>query len=597
MITLGYNGFSASRAFFAEVYQRTDRDRFRVLGHDAAAALVIDGELVAAAEEERFVRDRKTSAFPRHAIEFCLREAGIGIDDVDRVAFGWCFDDAIRAEELDRIERDETLAPDARAAALVRMRQLHSEVTGPTAIRQDFEKHTGRFLGERDLELVPHHTAHLLAGLGVHGGGTDVAYLVSDGRGELYSAIGGEVRDGRIHELTDMRVTIHDSLAQLYSKVTRYLGFTPNSDEYKVMGLASYASVTAQDNPLLTEVVRLADHGRYHLAFRSELLDQRGYHPLFDRVFGRPVADADLAHQAYVAACAQNVVEVLTERRVRYLREHTSAPVLLLEGGLALNCVTNAKIAALGLFDDVHVSFCASDPGVSIGAALYAQRGADGVLRPPASAFSPYRGPAYANAEIAARLHDSDLRWRFLPDAALIDEVAGLLATTAVVGWFQGAMEYGPRALGNRSILANASDPSMRDRVNILVKKREEFRPFAPAVLEDLAPEVLEMHGARRSRLMTFTYAVRDGHRDQFRAAIHVDGTARVQTVSADSNPLFHRLLCAVHERTGCPGVLNTSFNIAGEPLVCAPEDALRTFTGTDIDVLVIGNYLVTKPE
>lgn len=594
MIVVGYNGFPRAAERFASLYGRTGIDRNRLLGHDAAASVFVDGKLVAAVEEERLSRAKRTSAMPVGALRFCLEQAGITAADVDLFAFAWCFDD----EVMRRLVRETIDRPTSIGDTfdqLGRLATLHQDVIAPETVRRDLEATLGEEVGPERLLLVPHHTAHLMCGYYLSGGG-DTAFLISDGRAECCSSIAGHVTNRTITMFEDMEVGIGDSLAQLYSKVTRYLGFVPNNDEYKVMGLAAFGPKRPlTPNPLFEAgVVQLREHGRYTVDVDNVLHDKQTYYALFDELFGFSAPPVEFDAMARVAASVQDVVERVTAHQLDELRARTDHSRVLLEGGLALNCVNNTRLADRGAFSDVRVSFGASDPGVAIGAGFlpFFQEGTE-----PVAAGSPYLGPEFCDEDIAAQLRSrSDaLTWTEYDEDDLLSVVVELLRGPAVVGWFQGRTEYGPRALGNRSILANPRFPQIQDIVNSRVKKRELFRPFAPVILEDRASEVFDLGDRTGSPYMTMAFSVRPAFSDAIPGALHVDGTSRIQTVSSQQNPRLASLLKRLGEEDGLPCLINTSFNVAGEPIVSSPGDAVQCFMGTEIDALVLGNTLVRK--
>lgn len=568
MIVLGYNGFARSAALFEEAWSRDGRDRHRVLGHDAGAALVRDGRVVAAVEEERLTRERKTSDFPRRSIDWCFSQAGIGVEDVDLFAFPWRFD----AEQLGA----ETAGLDEMVSQGVLLAELSAALEHPV----DPER----------LVLVPHHEAHVACGAALAGADT-AAFLVSDGRGETTSSVMGKVAHDGITVLPEYTIPLEDSLGMLYSKVTRYLGLTPNSDEYKVMALAAFTEPPSV-NPVLEELLRLEEGGRYSLAVKHGRGRDARWDEALEQTFATYGPRDDFEFQVRVAAAVQDALEVATAHRLKALRMVTGPQDLLLEGGVALNCRNNARIAAESGFPRVHVSYAASDSGVALGAAIACAGGTT------TSGVGPYLGP-----EITAQGAEAVLvngwpgdRWgRSGSDAELCERVAKRLAGGAVVGWAQGRMELGPRALGNRSVLADPSHPGMKDRINASVKNRESYRPFAPVVRAEMAHEVFELDPSRELPYMTFTVAVRPGYRKLLEAATHVDGTARVQTVRQQQNPRLWSLLGEFERQTGVPCLVNTSFNVAGEPIVCTAEEALSCFTGTDIDALVLDRCLAWK--
>ncbi|MFK4185370.1 carbamoyltransferase [Streptomyces sparsogenes] len=590
MIVLGYNGFSRGAELFGRLYGATGVGRNLLVGHDAAAALVVDGELVAAVEEERLSRVKKTSDFPVLAIEWCLKSAGVGLDQVDVFAFPWRFSPAVAEEMITQI-CDSDLPVTAKFDALRSTGELYTDMLSRDAVYGDFVQRTGYEPDPNKLVLVPHHLAHLMCGAYLAGGG-DAAFLVSDGRAETLSSVMGEVRDGVVRLFEEGSVPMTSSLGVAYGRITRYLGFVPNNDEYKVMGLAAYGP-PPRHNPLLEHVVRLHENGTYTISIPR---DKDAYYALFDSLFdGDGVKREEFDFRVKVAGMAQHMVEAITAHQLRTLTAASSLDTLLFEGGLALNCVANTKMLERSSFTGMEVSFGASDPGVAIGAAVYT---AGLRNRPATAATTPYLGPSYDEREIldALKEYADRVEWQEEPDAASVaDRTAELLAGKNVVGWFQGRAEFGPRALGNRSILANPSFPDIKDIINLRVKHREPFRPFAPVVLESEAPRVFEMGKKASSPYMTFVFPVRKEYRERIPGACHVDGTARVQTVDERQNPALAELLRVFTARTEVPCLLNTSFNVAGEPIVCSPRDALDCFLATEIDHLVIDRYVVTK--
>ncbi|MBW8486815.1 carbamoyltransferase family protein [Actinomadura parmotrematis] len=591
VIVLGFNGFSRGAGLFARHYRATGIDRHMLFGHDSGAALVVDGRLAAAVEQERLNREKKTSAFPLDAIRWVLDEAGLALGDVDAFAFSWRFSDEVLNAMIAEIADGDGTA-DQKFGRLKRLTSIYEGMFSRAAVLGDFEEHTGFRIEPERLRTVPHHIAHLMCGYGISGGG-DTAFLISDGRAEWLSAIMGEIRGGQVRVFDDASIDSRHSLAMLFGVITRYLGFTPNNDEYKVMGLGGYAEPagTPPGNPFLEHVLELREGGTYRIPYHPRAV--RAYYELFDRIFGTgPEGREDFALRVRVARAAQEMVEVATAHQVAALRARSDLPRLVFEGGLALNCVNNTKLLEESGYDEVEVSYGASDPGVAIGAAFSVAHEAGDALVPP---VSPYLGPEYGDAAIEAALerYAGRVRSRVLDDVAA--ETAALLEEKVVVGWYQGRTEYGPRALGNRSILANPRFADIKDIINTRIKHREPFRPFAPIVLEDIAPDVFVMGKKRTSPYMTFVFPVQPAHVDAIPGAAHVDGTSRIQTVTREGNPLMAELLAAFTARTGVPCLINTSFNVAGEPIVNAPEEAIACFLNTEMDYLVLGRRLVTK--
>lgn len=591
MIVLGYNGFGKAAEIFARLYRATGIDRHLLFGHDSAAALIVDGTLVAAVEEERLNREKKTSKFPINAINWCLETGAISLDDVDKVAFSWYFSDDVMNKMISEITDDPTATATDKFARLQRLAETHAALFSEDAILADFHHHTGHHLDPDKLVMVPHHLAHLMTGYHLAGGG-DAAFLVSDGRAEWLSAIMGQITEGALEIFDDVSIDCRHSLGMLFSVVTRYLGFMPNNDEYKVMGLAGYVP-PPQTNPFLDHVVDVRPDGTYTIPYPASAVP--AYYELFDRIFdGTPDLREDFDYRVRVASAAQQMIEVVTAAHLDILQTRTTQPTLIFEGGLALNCVNNTKLLEGSSFLDMDVSFGASDVGVALGAALYTSRQEGDA---PHVDGSPYLGPEYDRVDILTALEDyaTQVRWREVDPAQIPKETATLLQDETVIGWFQGRVEYGPRALGNRSILANPRFPDIKDTINERIKHREKFRPFAPVVLEELADEVFETGKKASSPYMTFVFPVRPSYQELIQGACHVDGTARTQTVTDESNPQLAQVLRHFNDLTGVPCLINTSFNVAGEPIVCSPADALACFLNTEMDYLILGNFLVTR--
>jgi carbamoyltransferase len=594
MIVLGWNGFSRGAEIFAEYFGAVGTEKYYILGHDAGASLLVDGELVAAAEEERFNREKKTSDFPINAVQYCLDHAGVQFSDIDLIAIPWDF--GALAFDMTLADLASTpMEPLAKLGRLNNIGQLFANVLGREAMLADFAARTG-FTPDRDkVVFVPHHFAHVTTGYYLSGM-KDSAFLISDGRAELLSSLIGEIRDGQIKIFSESLITAHDSMGNLFGSITRYLGFVPNNDEYKVMGLSGFAEPPSP-NPFLEHFVTLHDDGRYSLVMPHDLENPKCFDPLLEKHFG-PLQDT-VEYKANLAAAAQEMLTVVTSHQLRALESKTDLNHLLFEGGVALNCVNNTKLLEGSRFDDMEVSFGASDTGVTIGAAVYAWSNhpdnAGKKLSAPVP--TPYLGPEYDEAAIEETLREfSDrVEWTKLGDDEVIDQVAKLLTEKVVIGWFEGRIEHGPRALGHRSILANPSFSDIKDVINTRVKHREPFRPFAPIVLESDAPKIFEMGKKTRSPYMTFVFPVRPEFHDVIPGATHVDGTSRVQTITDEETPRLAALLRQFTALTDVPCLINTSFNVAGEPIVCAPADALNCFLGTEIDYLMLGNHLVTK--
>ncbi len=562
-----------------------------------------DGEVVAAAQEERFSRQKGDASLPVRAARFCLDFAGLVPADLDAVVF---YDKPI--VKLDRLlSTYAATAPRSLRSFLVAMPAwLSRKLWVADELR--------RALGyDGEVLFGDHHESHAASAF-YPSGFSRAAVLTLDGVGE-WSA--GSLWLGEGLDLTPLaEQRFPHSLGLLYSTFTYYCGFRVNSGEYKLMGLAPYGAPVFRDR-ILDELVDLKPDGSFRLdcrrfGFLSGLTMTNGE---FEELFGGPPRSPEGPlgrREMDLAASIQAVTEEIVLRQARRAHELTGADSLCLAGGVALNCVANGRLLREGPFERIWVQPAAGDAGGALGAALAAYhrlfrrpRAPDG-RRP-----SPYLGPGFSDDEVAAALQAAGARFVTLTEEELCARVAALLDAGKVVGWFQGRMEFGPRALGARSILADARSPGMQSELNLKIKFREGFRPFAPAVLEARAADWFE--GARPSPYMLFTFPVRrermravgpaEGFarlqqaRSEIPAVTHVDGSARIQTVDREGNPRLHRLLSAFEARTGTPLVINTSFNVRGEPIVCTPEDAWRCFRRTAMDALAIGSHLLLQQD
>jgi carbamoyltransferase len=536
------------------------------LFHDPAAALVVDGDIVAAAEEERFSRRKHGKRpvpfaaweLPELAARWCLREAGIGVADLDAVAYSYDPALARPAEEMglddpwDRVRQTYAQrAPGFLASALPGL--------DPAAVR-----------------FVPHHVAHAAsAGLASpHADGADV--LVLDGRGESASHLAGRYDHGALEVFRTQELP--HSLGLLYETVTEHLGFLRSSDEYKVMALASYG------RPRFLEELRRAVYTTGDGGFHTDPIDWQSL------VKQREEDEEWTGDHADLAASVQARLEEVLLELGAWLRERTGGSALTLAGGVALNCVANTSLFERSGYSDVWVQPAAGDSGTALGGALHVAR-ADGDLTTAMPGADLGRG--WTDAEIEAWLTTARLPFERPDDVA--EAVAGCLAADGVVAWFQGRSEYGPRALGHRSLLAHPGHRRNLERLND-VKGREQFRPVAPMVLEHRVRDIFS-RGPLPSPYMLFVHDVAPEWRDRVPAVVHVDGTARVQTVAQSDEPLVARMLAAFERRTGLPVVVNTSLNTAGRPMVDDPRDALECFGSAPVDLLAIGPFVVRRPE
>jgi carbamoyltransferase len=542
----------------------------RVLGvnavfHDPAAALVVDGELIAAAEEERFSRRKhgkepvpfSTWELPVRAARWCLAEAGLAPADLDAVAYSY----------------DPALAPAA-----------GPDITAGEweGLRTLFAQRAPRFLatalpgldGDR-VRFVPHHVAHA-ASCGPASPHRTCAVLVLDGRGEATSHLAGRYReDGTLEVLA--RQELPHSLGLLYEELTEHLGFRRSSDEYKVMAMASYGEPAFLDE--LRGLVNATGDG----GFATLPVDWGRYARRL-----RAGGDDWTARHADLACSVQRRLEEVLLELAAWLHDRTGERALTMAGGVALNCVANMRLFEDGPFEDVWVQPASGDSGTALGAALHVAHGLGDRVRPMETAAL---GRSWSDEELAGWLDGAGIVYERPDDLAAT--VADVLACDGVVAWFQGRSEFGPRALGHRSLLADPRDPATTQRLNA-VKGRESFRPVAPMVLADRAAEIFE--GRIPSPYMLFTHRVADGWRERIPAVVHVDGTARIQSVDRDDEPLMAAVLEAFEERTGVPVVVNTSLNTAGRPMVDDPRDALECFGSAPVDLLAIGPFVVRRP-
>lgn len=564
----------------------------RILGfncylHDAAACLLEDGRLVAFCEEERFTRRKHTGEFPALAIEQCLREGRIGFDELTDAAFyfkPWRLLWGRGRSVLQQFPRSLVQLFSHRPRTWMQLARARQELERRFAQPGRPARHRFRF--------VEHHACHAAASF--FSTPFDHAAILSlDGAGEWATTWLGVGEGTSIRRVR--QIGLPHSLGLLYSAVTHYLGFKPWSGEGKVMGLAGWGS--PRHVAAFRDIVSCTPDGGFRLNLDYFDFQVGGWtewvSPKFIEVFGpRRVPESELTeHHMDIAASLQVVVEDVAVHVARHLRELTGEDRLCLGGGVSLNCVMNSRIQQEAGFREVAIYPAAHDAGTAVGAALYVYHHVQGHARELWPEAHVYGGPEYAAHEYRAALQRGALQYTE-PDA-LCATVADLLAQGKIIGWMQGRMESGPRALGNRSILADPRSADVKDRVNRTIKRRETFRPFGPSVLADAATTYFEM--ASPSPHMLLVNPVRAEWRDKLSGITHGDGTARVQTVTREQNSLYYELISAFGERTGVPMVLNTSFNVRGEPMVASPEDAVHCFLGTDLDALVLGPYLTIR--
>ena len=597
----------------------------RVLGlsafyHDSAAALVEGGRIVAAAQEERFTRRKHDSDYPANAVACCLDRAGITLDAVDRVAF---YDKPfLKFERL--LETYVAFAPRGfRSFSMAVPVWIKEKLFQKDLLRRKLRTLAPEVDWDARLLFAEHHQSHAASAF-YPSPFRDAVVLTMDGVGEWATTSAGI---GHGNELEMVReIHFPHSLGLLYSAFTYYTGFKVNSGEYKVMGLAPYGE-PKYARAILDHLIDLKPDGtfRLDLGYFDYCTGLTMTNGRFDALFGGPARKPEeplTQRHMDLAASVQAVTEEAVLRLTRSLREETGIPYLCLAGGVALNCVANGKVLRDGRFDDLWVQPAAGDAGGALGAALAASHRLSGEPRPSAGSKGAggdamqgaFLGPEFGPEEIRAALDAAGARYETLGDEALIAATVEALAAGKAVGWFQGRMEFGPRALGNRSILADARSPTMQKTLNLKIKHRESFRPFAPSVpradvadwfeLDRDSPYMLLVAGVKPERRRGEAEAPNnalsgldrlDVPRSEVPAVTHVDYSARVQTVHPETNPRYHALLEAFKAKTGCPVLVNTSFNVRGEPIVCTPADAFRCFMGTGLDCLAIGNCFLRK--
>jgi len=583
MRIIGISGLEQSVPFKREHWPGLDAREYRISqGHDSAAAVLIDGRLVAAAAEERFSRKKHTGDFPIGAIQFCLAQAGISIEQVDEIAHGFDYSPFQQLYQQD---------PDSAC--------LYNTVFSKPALIDQVHRFFPNFSAQR-IHAVNHHLAHA-ASAAWTSGWNDCLVVVNDAMGEIQSLTVFEFRDGQLKKLQEL--SANDSIGILYSLVTLHLGFDFNSDEYKIMGLAPYGDA-GRFRGFFEDAVELRADGTIRIPIlrlnqsRGERENYLGSRRCLEaHLIAQRHPDAEITQDHRdVAAALQECLDRVVLHVCGHFGKQAGSRRIALAGGVALNCTANGKLIDSGIFDEVYIQPAAGDDGTALGAALYraALSGRVQNVRMPV----PLLGPAYQDGEIAQAIEKYSNRLTVTDCGDLdrtCDEAARLIAGGRVVAWYRGRMEYGPRALGNRSILADPGHPGMRDRINAMVKMREAFRPFAPACSLEQAHRWFDVALGTQMPYMITVVDVRPEHRSSLPAITHVNGSARLQTVSAHDNPAFHRLLKAVGKATGREMVLNTSFNVKGQPIVNTPEEAIETFLGTGIEFLFLENQLVVR--
>lgn len=595
----------------------------RILGisafyHDSAAALIDDGDIIAAAQEERFTRAKHDERFPENAISYCLEASEIDMSEIDFVAF---YDKPfLKFERL--LETYVSFAPKGfqsfRMAIPIWLRE---KLFQKDLLRKEFKKFDPDFDWQNKLLFAEHHQSHAASAF-YPSPFEEAVVLTMDGVGE-WATTSVAIGSGNNLNVTKELHFPH-SLGLLYSAFTYYTGFKVNSGEYKVMGLAPYGEPKYVQT-ILDNLIDIKEDGSFRLdqSYFDYCTGLRMTNAKFDDLFGGPPTKSEAwlgEKEMDLAASIQAVTEEVVLRLTRALAKETGAKNLCLAGGVALNCVANGKVLRDGAFENIWIQPAAGDAGGALGAALCAYHHFQDQPRQSHGDQADHMkgaflGPEFTDDDIQTRLTAAGAKFETFDEATVIEKTAQALVDNKAIGWFQGRMEFGPRALGGRSILGDPRSPEMQKTLNLKIKYRESFRPFAPSVrLEDVS-DWFELDGAspymllvadvakNRQKKMTEEQSALFGIerlnivRSEIPAVTHVDYSARVQTVSEDTNPKYHALLTKFNELTGCPVVANTSFNVRGEPIVCTPEDAFRCFMGSEMEVLTIGNQILYKED
>lgn len=577
--------------------------------HDSAACLVQDGKIISAAQEERFTRKKHDASFPNKAVEFCLKQGGIQVSDLDYVGF---YDKPfIKFERI--LETYLSIAPEGLRQYLSAMPVwLKEKLWTRSNIRKDLD-YKGPVL------FTEHHESHAASAF-FPSPFQEAAILTMDGVGEWATSSIASGKDNKIDLLQELHFP--HSLGLLYSAFTYYLGFKVNSGEYKVMGLAPYGEPKYADL-ILDRLIDLKEDGSFRM--RMEYFNYLGGMTMtndkFASVFGHPARQSETQltqKEMDIAASLQYVTELIMLKMARHIRELTGMKNLCLAGGVALNCVGNGKILKEKIFDKVWIQPAAGDAGGALGVALsiwHQMLGNERVTDGKDSMRGSYLGPKFEDNEIRKFLDEQNIPYKQYDDPQLAQAVAQDLESGKVVGWFQGPMEFGPRALGGRSIIGDPRNPKMQSTMNLKIKYRESFRPFAPAVLAEKvqewfeidseSPYMLLVAGVREDKRLPMTEEQKklfgidllNIPRSQIPAITHVDYSARIQTVHAETNPRFYDLIKEFEKATQCAVLINTSFNVRGEPIVCTPEQAFRCFMRTEMDTLVLESFVLDKKD
>jgi carbamoyltransferase len=590
---------------------------FSAYYHDAAACMLVDGELVAAAQEERFTRKKHDADFPLHAIRYCLKEAKLNVQDIDFIVF---YDKPFL--KFERIfETYLAFAPRGfKSFAMSLPVWVKDKLFQKSGILSTLNHELGDAVDwEKKLLFSEHHLSHAASAF-FPSPFNDAAVLTMDGVGEWTST---SLAVGAGNALSIHReIQFPHSLGLLYSAMTYYTGFKVNSGEYKIMGLAPYGKPVYADL-IKQHLIDIKDDGSFHLDMQyfDYCTGLKMTNARFDALFGGPprTSESTLTQREMdLAASVQAVTEEVVIKLAQSVRQETGLRNLCLAGGVALNCVANGKLLKQGIFDQIWIQPAAGDAGGAIGAAYsvyHLKLNAPRAVGASDAMKGSYLGPSFTQSEIEESLREVGAQFTSVTDEALIEQTAQALADGKAVGWHQGRMEFGPRALGGRSILADPRSPSVQKQLNLKVKYRESFRPFAPSVLREHvhewfdidvdSPYMLLVAEVNRDRQLPiaetdkslFGIDLLNVPRSTIPAVTHVDNSARIQTVHRESHPRYHQLITRFKEKTGCPVLVNTSFNVRGEPIVCTPQDAFRCLMGTEIEWLAIGNCIVKKEE
>jgi carbamoyltransferase len=612
MYVLGYSGFTRDSRFslgsrnpFAKTRQGFDSIfTFRegeipfqmfplgFFGHDAAAALIKDGKVIACAAEERFNRVKYSlnllgnTLLPKNAIEYCLDFARISINKIDVVAHYCDFNRPVIEKRLSLLE--PFLSPQEELMVRDSYQNTFNEMMDRDSVLDQFTKMTGH--RPKKFLQVNHHMAHAASTFYPSGFKESIIFTI-DGCGESESSLLAIGQKKQIQEIK--RSYLPNSLGTLYLITTVFLGFKSLGDEYKVMGLAGYGK-PEKYRTFFQSLIRLEEGGLYSM----DKMARPDFKQILIDGLGRPRKPQEPIEERHcdIAAALQESLQTTVLHTLRYARKEITISNLCMAGGVALNSALNGALAGSGLFNDIFIQPASSDEGCSLGAAYHAYLKECCVnYRRLPKLKDVYLGPSYQKSEIhkVLKKYENDLSWECATNLSEI--IAQEIAAGKVIGWFQGRMEFGPRALGNRSILADPRQSGMKNRINAKIKHREDFRPFAPAILEEDTANFFNLNGIKSSPYMLFVVPVKKDQRKKIPAVIHVDGTARIQTVSKKTNKKFWGLLMAFKQLTGIPVLLNTSFNVMNEPIVCSPEDAISCYLSTDLDLLVLGDFIVRK--